>query len=261
MKSLAQKGCRVICGGKWKPPQAIVPTVFCQILSIAQYLEISCWPSGSLLRLARVPRCSLGTTFLEPVTFFRSLALRLSESYIPLWGWCGERLRMSRPTFFLCLPLPPPTPQDRQGWVPHSCSLCSCSPALGSSCGGRGGGEWVWKGIFSMLMEGPDDLHPPGYEFRKPSLSTKCFPVCGHAADTNKNYPCHSELTLVLVGTWSWPEILKSVASVGREPPKLLDLQTGSLKRFLSCCAHYTSIRPGTRGSSADTCVLGTARL
>lgn len=86
---------------------------------------------------------------------------------------------------------------------------------------------WGWKGILSTFMEELGDLNPPGDELRKPSLSTKCFPIHGHAADTNKNSTCHSELRIpfsMVVSTWSQLKVLKSMASVGRELPKPLDL-------------------------------------
>lgn len=105
---------------------------------------------------------------------------------------------------------------------------------------------WGWKGIFSTLVEELDDPNPPGYELRKPSLSTKRFLICGHAADTHENHICHSELRIpfvVLVGTWSQPKVLKSIASVGRELPKPLDLQ--DRESFLDSAR----LRPGTRGS------------
>lgn len=102
---------------------------------------------------------------------------------------------------------------------------------LGASAVEQG---WGWKGIFSALTEEPDGPNPPGQELRKPSLSPECFLTRGCAADTQENRICRSEPRIpgvVLVGTWSQPKVLKSIASVGREPPKPLDFHGRESKK------------------------------
>lgn len=136
--------------------------------------------------------------------------------------------RIHVPRSFWSHPLPTPVSRDRKGCAPRS-SLCILF------CLGRD------------TLEEPGDLNCLGYLFRKPSLSSTSFPVCGHAADTNKNHACHSGLRSPFVASDS---LLNPVVSMGRELPKPLDLQDGEgcLGKVLKCCAHF--VREGTRCSS-----------
>lgn len=111
-----------------------------------------------------------GTTFLEPVTFFRSLALRPSESYIPLWGWCGDRLTMSRPTFFLCLPPPAPPPPGQAGVGPTLLLPLLLFSCLGQQLWGAGGGygkassPCSWKDLMICILQDMNSENPPSQQ-------------------------------------------------------------------------------------------------
>lgn len=179
--------------------------------------------------------CSLGTMFLEPMAF--SSLPRKQIISLQVLRLLHTHLRDDKDPVSHFLPVSPPLPSlsgqegmgstlflplQRGGLHPLPPSAAYSPPAWGISCQG-------WSGrASSPHSEEPGDLIPPGSGFIKPSLSTKCFPVCGHAADTN-NHTCHSVLRIpripfvVSVGTCLPPEVLKCMASVGRELPKPLD--------------------------------------
>lgn len=131
-----------------------------------------------------------------------------------------------------CLP-PPTISQDRRGQAPLSPLPC----ILFSSCLGhqpQDPATSAGRGIFFVAEEELGDLNPLGCGFRKPSLSTERFQVCGHAADANRNQSCRSEQRIpfvVLVRTCPLPEVLKSLLQRAGSSPNHETYKTGSLKR------------------------------
>ena len=68
----------------------------------------------------------------------------------------------------------------------------------------------------------------------------------GHAADTNKDHACHSELRVL----FQWvqcpllcPNYGNLLLQLAGSSPNYTVSDTGNLKRFLKCCAHVASVR------------------